>query len=132
MRLNRKIILNNFINNNITLGDVISKGIYEGVLKTLSGKYFKSTGSDNCYFYFPIKNIKSSSELSFHDQLLDFNTNIGDLKLRAIIYHDNVFNPTKIQSLIRIDDLLSDYEEISREEFKSLTDPIQEEIDKFK
>ena len=114
------------------LAEVIAFGAWEGILKTLQGKYFKSNGSYKHYFYFPLKNIKTPKEISFENDIILHNyTSFKDIKLRVIVYKDDVFNPTKISTCIALKDLYPDYIEISKEEFDRITDKIQKKIDEF-
>lgn len=114
------------------LGEVVAIGIQDGILRTLAGKYFKSTGSFSHYFKFPMKNIKSQQDINFNEPH-DFNgfDQYGSIKLRVIRYSHDPYNPTVIKSLIQLNELYTDYQEITEEEFLKKTTPIQKEIDKF-
>jgi hypothetical protein len=115
------------------LGDVISLGIWEGVLKTLKGKYFKSIGSNSYYFYFPETNINTPLDVNFENNFRIYsNSTFGNIKLRIVRYNDDVFNPTKIETLIPLSELFIDYIEITKEQFNTATEKLQKEIDKYK
>ena len=96
-----------------TLGEVIGLGIWEGILKTLKGKYFKSSAGNKSYFYFPTVNIKTPLEINYEEHFhINHHTEIGSIKLRVVLYEDKAFNPTMTNTSIPLKDLFFDYEAI--------------------